>query len=118
MPCQGMRVKVRLRQEQKPCPAAVASECMVKPGVISGCIWGCNCQCQHKFEIRLYKCHNQKKVQLFCEVVDNYGCFEIDVPKDGTYLLTVCSVGVRKSSNCKPILSLKNVGVTSLMLDA
>ncbi|MDF2588766.1 MAG: hypothetical protein K0S41_2607 [Anaerocolumna sp.] len=96
--------------EQKPCP-----ECLVKPGVIFGCIWGCYCCKSHGWEIKLYKLCNDVKTLLYCEKINCYGCFKFEVPYNGCYVLKVCPID--KCTTCKPILTLKNVGVSNFMVE-
>ena len=113
MPCPNIRMRVEYREV--PCK----QDCKIKPGVILGCIWGCSCCSNHDFEVKLYKICDEKKVQLYCEIVSSCGCFEFEVPYDGCYLLEVCSLGHgRKGSDCKPVLTLKNVGVSSLRVES
>ncbi len=117
MPCPTvhMRVEYRVVPEVNPCK----EECKIKPGVIFGCIWGCSCCGTHDFEVKLYKICDECKVLLYCEKVSCCGCFEFEVPYDDCYLLEVCAIGVsKKKENCKPILTLKNVGVSSLMVES
>lgn len=98
---------------QEPCP-----ECLIKPGIISGCIWGCYCCKTHEWEVRLYKMYNDTKTLIKCEKIVCYGCFEFKVPYEGCYLLMICPVGCNKCfGECKPILSLKNIGVSNFMLE-
>lgn len=94
-----------------------ARECKIKPGVIFGCIWGCSCNCSHDYIVKLYKICDERKTELFCEKVGSCGCFEFKVPYDGCYVLKVCPVcTTRNKSSCKPTLTLKNVGVSSLAI--
>jgi hypothetical protein len=93
-------------------------ECLIEPGLIYGCIWGCCCNCQHEWEVKLYRgCGTGKKL-LYCITVCFCGCFEFRVPYDDYYILCVIPVGRRShSSPCKPMLTLKNVGVMNLMIE-
>jgi choice-of-anchor A domain-containing protein len=93
-------------------------ECLIEPGLIYGCIWGCCCNCQHEWEVKLYRgCGTGKKL-LYCITVCFCGCFEFRVPYDDYYILCVKPVGRRShSSLCKPMLTLKNVGVMNLMIE-
>ena len=94
-----------------------AKDCRITPGKIIGCIWGCACCHNHEYIIKLYKICDEKKTQLYCEKVGPCGCFEFEVPYDDCYVLEVCPEKyVRKNINCKPMLTLKNVGVSSLMV--
>lgn len=101
-------MRIEYREVQKSCPS-----CKVKTGVILGCIWGCSCCGSHDFEVKLYKICDEKKVLLYCEKVCCCGCFEFEVPYDDCYFLEVCST-LKNCKDCKPILTLKNVGVSSL----
>jgi len=93
-------------------------ECLIIPGTIFGCIWGCSCCCDHEWEVKLYKICNEKKVLLHCIKMCSCGCFQFHVPYDGCYLLVICPVGQGKNSKtCRPMLTLKNVGVTNLMFE-
>ena len=113
MPCPNIRMRVEYRE------AACKPDCKIKTGVILGCIWGCSCCGNHDFEVKLYKICGEKKVQLYCEVVSCCGCFEFEAPYDDCYLLEVCAINYgRKTAECKPILTLKNVGVSSLRVEA
>ena len=93
-------------------------ECKIKPGVIIGCIWGCLCCKPHEWEVRLYKVCNDTKTLLYCQKIIGYGCFQFKVPFEGCYSLMVCPAGNYKlAGNCKPIVSLKNIGVANFILD-
>lgn len=99
--------------EPEPCP-----ECLITPGIIYGCIWGCSCGCNHEWEIRLYRHCGEKKVLRHCIKICCCGCFEFDVDYEDYYQLSVCPIPKGKSTmECKPILTLKNVGVKSLMIE-
>jgi hypothetical protein len=94
-----------------------AKECRIVPGKIIGCIWGCACCHNHNYIIKLYKVCDEEKIQLFCEKVGPCGCFEFEVPYDDCYVLEVCPErNTRRNISCKPMLTLKNVGVSSLMV--
>jgi hypothetical protein len=68
--------------------------------------------------VKLYQNCGERKELLYCEKVSSCGCFRFEVPYDKYYLLAVCPVGnVKKGSVCKPALTLKNVGVSDLMLE-
>ena len=55
---------------------------------------------------------------LYCETVYCCGCFEFRVPYEDYYLLEVCPIGFNSNAiTCKPMLTLKNVGVMSLMIE-
>lgn len=117
MPCPSIRMRVEYRpiSEKKSC----AEDCKVTQGLIFGCIWGCACCGSHDFEVQLYKICDEQKVLLYCECVSNCGCFEFEAPYEGCYILKVCAVNAgKRCGDCKPILTLKNVGVSSLMVDA
>lgn len=98
--------------EQECCP-----ECLITPGVIFGCIWGCSCCCEHDWEVYLYDVCQEKKELLYCEKICCCGCFQFEVPFDGSYLLVICPICHRRSGDCKPMLTLKNVGVSDLMIE-
>ena len=94
-----------------------AKECQIQPGVIFGCIWGCSCHCNHNYTVKLYKICDEKKTELYCEKVGPCSCFEFKVPYDGCYVLEVCPIYTgKKKESCKPTLTLKNVGVSSLAI--
>ncbi len=112
MPCPGIRMRVEYREV--PCK----QDCKIKAGQILGCIWGCSCGGSHDFEVKLYKICGDDRVLLYCEKVSCCGCFEFEVPYDDCYLLEVCPLNNRKRSDCKPVLTLKNVGVSSLRVEA
>ncbi|WMJ86539.1 collagen-binding domain-containing protein [Anaerocolumna sp. MB42-C2] len=97
---------------------AVCPTCPIKPGVIIGCIWGCNCCKSHQWEVKLYKLCNDMKTPLYCQKITGYGCFEFHVPFEGCYVLTVCPIGnCIITAKCKPIVSLKNIGVSNFMME-
>lgn len=91
---------------------------MIEPGVIYGCIWGCSCNCQHEWDVKLYRgCANGKRL-LKCVTIGCCGCFEFCVPYDDYYILCIEPSGKRQHSDaCKPLLTLKNVGVMNLMIN-
>lgn len=90
--------------------------CLVEPGVIFGCIWGCSCCKNHEWEVTLYKGCKEDKTKIGCSKLSCCGCFEFRVPYDDYYLLIICPVGRGTNASCKPVLTLKNVGVVSLMI--
>jgi len=100
----------------KPCP--VCQECLIKPGIIRGCIWGCCCGKEHEWEVKLYKRNNQIDTFLYCVKICGYGYFEFKVPYEGCYILKVRSTkNCCKPCWCKPIIILKNVGVANFMVE-
>ena len=107
-------VPVPIPYEEEECE----EECLIEPGVIYGCIWGCCCNCQHEWEVKLYRgCGTGKKL-LYCITICFCGCFEFRVPYDDYYILCVKPVGRKTHSTvCKPMLTLKNVGVMNLMIE-
>jgi hypothetical protein len=67
--------------------------------------------------VKLYKNCKEKKVLLYCIEIGSCGCFEFKVPYDGMYLLEICPKGRGKNmGSCRPLLTLKNVGVADLMI--
>ena len=94
-----------------------AKDCRIEPGKIFGCIWGCGCNCHHEYTVKLYKICNDGKTLLYSEKLGICGCFEFDVSYDDCYVLEVCPEGLsKKNTACRPMLTLKNVGVSSLMI--
>ena len=94
-----------------------AQESKITPGKIIGCIWGCACCQNHEFIVKLYKLCGEEKNQLYHERLGCCGCFEFDVSYDDCYVLEVCpESNIGRDNNCKPMLTLKNVGVSSLMV--
>ncbi len=92
------------------------SGCKIEAGVIYGCIWGCSCCHDHSWEIKLYKSCKERKQLINCITIYSCGCFEFRVPYDDFYLLEICPIGMNANAiTCKPMLTLKNVGVMSLM---
>jgi choice-of-anchor A domain-containing protein len=112
VPYQSMRTKVIYR---KILVKEKAKDCLIIPGKIMGCIWGCECCCDHDYTVKLYKVCDEKKIQLYCEKVGPCGCFEFEVPYDDCYVLEICpDKSYKRNIDCKPMLTLKNVGVSSL----
>ncbi|MDF2472844.1 MAG: hypothetical protein K0R21_626 [Anaerocolumna sp.] len=105
--------------EPIPCPEQLACpECQIKPGIIFGCIWGCCCCKSHDWEVKLFEICNETRMLLFCERVEYCGCFKFEVPYEGHYVLAVCPSRYHKQSGqCKPVLSLKNVGVANFTME-
>ncbi|WP_077610176.1 collagen-binding domain-containing protein [Clostridium sp. Marseille-P2415] len=102
--------------EPEPCP--VCEECLIKPGIIMGCIWGCRCCNAHEWEVKLYKRYNDIDTLLYCVKIKNYGCFEFEVPYEGCYILKVMSSeNCCKTFWCKPIITLNNIGVANFMFE-
>lgn len=92
-------------------------DCKIISGKIIGCIWGCACCHNHDYIIKLYKVCDEEKSQLYCEKVGPCGCFEFNVPYDDCYILEICpESNAKRNISCKPMLTLKNVGVSSLMV--
>ena len=102
----------------KPEPCPVCQECLIKPGVICGCIWGCRCGGFHDWDVKLYKrCHDTDTL-LFCVRINVCGCFEFAVPYEGCYILKVrLAENCANTFWCKPIITLNNIGVASFMID-
>jgi hypothetical protein len=98
-------------------PCCECPDCLIAPGIIYGCVWGCDCCKPHEWEVSLYQICNDKKILLYCEKIDYCDCFEFEVPFEGCYLLEVCPPRFyRKSGMCKPIIELKNVGVSNFII--
>lgn len=113
IPVPGITMRIDYRRINMQAP-----DCRIKPGIIFGCIWGCECCRSHDFEVKLYQICDEKKILMHCEKVGCCGCFEIEAPYDDCYLLCVSpDASVKKDGCCKPVLTLKNVGVSSLMVD-
>jgi hypothetical protein len=94
-----------------------SKDCLIEPGKILGCIWGCGCCHNHYYIVKLYKVCGEEKILICSEKVGTCGCFEFNVPYDDCYVLEVCpEKTTRRNISCKPMLTLKNVGVASLML--
>lgn len=92
-------------------------ECSIIAGKIFGCIWGCACSCSHNYLVKLYKVCDERKILLNYENIGPCGCFEFKAPYDDCYVLEVCpEKSTKKNINCKPMLTLKNVGVSSLKI--
>ena len=103
-----------------PIPYQVEKECakcLVQPGVIFGCIWGCKCCCNHEWEVKLYRSCGERIKLIHRIVINSCGCFEFKVAYDDFYQLEICPIGtVKGKGNCKPMLTLKNVGVANLVI--
>lgn len=108
--------------EPEPCPEC--PECLIEEGIISGCIWGCKCCKNHGWIVELYDVCNDKKALIDCVEMGFYGSFEFCLPFEGCYTLKVIPTSYknkqkgfyRKSSQCKPIISLNNVGVSNFYM--
>jgi choice-of-anchor A domain-containing protein len=104
-----------------PCPEQEeCEECLIEPGLIFGCVWGCECGRSHEWEVRLYRNCGDKKL-LYCIKICNCGCFEFRVCYDDYYILMVRPVRSHRGcckckSSCRPCVSLKNVGVINLLI--
>jgi choice-of-anchor A domain-containing protein len=122
-PCPPNETTIIIEPLPIPVPVLVEEEkckrgCLVEAGVIFGCIWGCSCCHNHGWEIKLYKACGDYKRLLHCASIYGCGCFEFRVPYDDFYRLEVCPVGTNANAiTCKPMLTLKNVGVKSLMIE-
>ncbi len=93
------------------------NDCKIEVGKIFGCIWGCGCNFHHEYKVNLYKVRNEGKILLHSQKLGTCGCFEFNVPYDDCYVLEVCPVSLsKKNSCCRPMFTLKNVGVSSLMI--
>lgn len=109
MPCDTCPV-------QMPCPDC--PECLIKEGIISGCIEGCNCCRSHEWEVKLYQISGNRKILAFCEWLSCGERFRFKVPYEGCYKLEICpSRYVRKSSRCKAIVTFTNIGVSNFIMD-
>lgn len=93
-------------------------ECVITPGIISGFICGCSCRRSHKWEVCLYQIARDNNILLYREVINEYGCFRFKVPCKGHYLLCVSPLCQgRRSLRCRPNISLRNIGVTKLVIN-
>ncbi len=122
-PCPPNETTIIIEPIPIPVPVPVEEDrckhsCPVEAGVIFGCIWGCSCCHNHGWEIKLYKACGERKKLLHCVSIYGCGCFEFRVPYDDYYRMEICPVGANANAiTCKPALTLKNVGVKSLMID-
>ena len=102
-------------KEERECP-----ECpppLISPGIISGYVRGCNCSRNHQWEITLYQICNDEKELIYSEKISSFGDFEYEVPYDGNYMLTICPPrNYRRTTRCKPIIVLENIGVANFMI--
>lgn len=100
-----------------PCP--ICEECLVTAGIIAGCIFGCECQRNHEWNLMLYQMVNGIKTLITCETVRQKEYFTFEVSYTDTYILKVCP---KKRNNflpnCKPMISFQNVGVANLILES
>lgn len=112
-------------EPSQPTPEPITCpECLIEEGLISGCIWGCECCKSHMWKVKLYEICNNEKVLVACLEIDNYGCFEFCVPYEGCYTLCVSPVIYHKNQYCfnqnkypcKAILSLNNIGVSNFYI--
>jgi choice-of-anchor A domain-containing protein len=104
------------------CPACpecpVCEECLIKCGVISGCIWGCCCGKSHQWDVKLYQRCDDMDTLLFWVPIDCEGKFEFLVPYEGYYILKIrMAENCCKSYWCKPMVSLTNIGVSDFMVE-
>ena len=100
----------------EPCP--VCQECLIKPCIITGCIWGCRCQDFHDWDVKLYQRCNDIDTVLYCVQINGCGCFEFTVPYEGFYILKVrMSNSYCKTFRCKPIIIFNNIGVACFMVE-
>lgn len=111
-------VPVPIIQEPKACPVCPEiKECIITPGIIFGCVWGCDCHKAHEWEVKLFTVCDDCKKLIYCEKICRYGCFKFEVPYNGCYVLEVCPTDkATKQSCCKPKVTLKNIGVANFML--
>ncbi len=111
-------IPVPVPAEPIECPICPdCKECLITPGVIFGCIWGCDCSKPHEWDIKLYSVCNDCKNLLYCETISRYGCFKFEVPYNACYVLEVCPADkATMCSGCKPKVTLKNIGVANFML--
>ena len=110
---------------ERPCVKPITCpECLIEEGLISGCIWGCECCKSHMWKVELYEICNNEKVLVACLQINNYGCFKFCVPYEGCYTLCVSPVICHKNQYCfnqnkypcKAILSLNNIGVSNFYI--
>lgn len=91
---------------------------LVEPGMITGTIHGCSCNCNHNWKLRLYAVKGCDKVLMDELEVANCQTFEFAACHDFAYVLQMisccCDSGICR---CKPSVSFQNVGVVDLKLD-
>jgi hypothetical protein len=75
-----------------------------------------SCCKNHEWEVILYRGCKEEKMLVERSKISCCGCFEFRVPYDDYYVLIICPVGRGTNASCKPMLTLKNVGVVSLMI--
>ena len=122
-PCPPNETTIIIEPVPVPVPILVeedkcSKECPIEAGLIFGCIWGCSCCHNHSWEIKLYKACGERKKLMHCVDLYGCGCFEFRVPYDDYYRMEVCPIGAKANAiTCRPALTLKNVGVKSLLID-
>lgn len=110
-------VPVPIVSEPEPCCCPECPECLITPGVIYGCVWGCDCSKPHTWDVCLYKICNDKKVLVAKQCIFRYGCFKFEVPYDACYCIKVTPAeGSCCQTNCIPKVTLKNIGVANYVL--
>ena len=98
------------------CP--VCRECLITPGIISGCILGCDCCRNHEWDIMLYRMVDDRRELIDCITICHLGCFRFKVDYDGTYILKICPI--KRSCfilTCRPEITFKNIGVANFTLE-
>lgn len=100
----------------KACP--MCEDCLIKSGVILGCVRGCRCCNAHEWEVKLCQRLGDTDTELFCLQISGQGHFKFEVPYEGCYILRVrsCDSGW-KTFRCKPLITLRNVGVEDFIVE-
>lgn len=98
------------------CP--VCRECLITPGIIAGCILGCDCCRNHEWDVMLYRMVGDRRRLVDCITICHLGCFQFEVDYDGTYILKICPI--KRNCfllTCRPEITFKNIGVANFTLE-
>ncbi|MFA9466301.1 MAG: collagen-binding domain-containing protein [Velocimicrobium sp.] len=109
-------IPVRIEPKEQICP--VCEESLITPGIIVGCISGCDCCRNHDWDIILYMMVDGKRRSIYCTTISHSGCFYFDVDYYESYILEICPT--KRNCflpTCRPKITLKNVGVANLTIE-
>lgn len=109
-------IPVQSEEEVQICPTC--DECLIIPGLIVGCVSGCDCRRDHEWDVMLYMMVDGRMRLIYCKTICHLGCFYFEVDYEESYVLRICPA--KKSCflpTCRPEITLKNVGVANLTIE-
>ena len=96
----------------------ICEKCLIKPGIIAGSVFACDCCRNHEWDIMLYQIEDGERRLIYCITISHLGCFKFEVDYDASYILKICPTRRNCfSPMCKPKIAFQNIGVANFTIE-